>query len=60
MKTQAAVLWEVGGKWQIEELDLDPPGKRDVLVELAASGLCRGFSPLGRPRPPGASCVPTS
>ncbi len=40
MKTEAAVLWEVGGKWQIEELDLDPPGKRDVLVELAASGLC--------------------
>lgn len=40
MKTEAAVLWEVGGTWKVEELDLDPPGPRDVLVELAASGLC--------------------
>ncbi|MCW0212362.1 MAG: NDMA-dependent alcohol dehydrogenase [Pseudonocardia sp.] len=40
MKTTAAVLWEPGGKWEIEEVELDPPGPGEVLVELAASGLC--------------------
>jgi NDMA-dependent alcohol dehydrogenase len=40
MKTEAAVLWETGGLWKVHELELDPPGKRDILVELAASGLC--------------------
>lgn len=40
MKTTAAVLWEVGGKWEVGEIDLDPPGPGEVLVELAASGLC--------------------
>jgi len=40
MKTQAAVLWEPGGKWEIEEVDLDPPGSGEVLVRLVASGLC--------------------
>jgi NDMA-dependent alcohol dehydrogenase len=40
MKTTAAVLWEVGGTWEVGEIDLDPPGPGEVLVELAASGLC--------------------
>ena len=40
MKTTAAVLWELGGKWEVDEVDLDPPGPGEVLVELAASGLC--------------------
>jgi S-(hydroxymethyl)glutathione dehydrogenase/alcohol dehydrogenase len=40
MKTTAAVLWEPGGKWEVEEVELDPPGPGEVLVELAASGLC--------------------
>ena len=40
MKTTAAVLWELGGKWEVEEVELDPPGPGEVLVELAASGLC--------------------
>ncbi|WP_214369388.1 NDMA-dependent alcohol dehydrogenase [Pseudonocardia sp. H11422] len=40
MKTTAAVLWEQGGKWEVEEVELDPPGPGEVLVELAASGLC--------------------
>jgi NDMA-dependent alcohol dehydrogenase len=40
MRTTAAVLWEVGGKWEVGEIDLDPPGPGEVLVELAASGLC--------------------
>ena len=40
MKTQAAVLWELGAPWSVEEIDLDPPGRGEVLVKLAASGMC--------------------
>lgn len=40
MKTEAAVLWEYGGDWHLEELELDDPGPGEVLVKLAASGLC--------------------
>ena len=40
MKTQAAVLWEYGKDWEIEELELDDPRQGEVLVRLAASGLC--------------------
>jgi S-(hydroxymethyl)glutathione dehydrogenase/alcohol dehydrogenase len=40
MKTQAAILWEVGAPWSVEEIELDPPGPGEVLVKLAASGMC--------------------
>jgi NDMA-dependent alcohol dehydrogenase len=40
MKTTAAVLRGVGGKWEVEEVELDPPGPGEVLTELVASGLC--------------------
>ena len=40
MKTQAAVLWEPGGKWEVEDVDLDPPRGQEVLVRMVASGLC--------------------
>lgn len=40
MKTRAAVLWGLGQKWEVEEIDLDPPGAGEVLVRLAATGLC--------------------
>jgi Zn-dependent alcohol dehydrogenase len=40
VKTQAAVLWQYGQDWQIEELDLDDPWEGEVMVRLAASGLC--------------------
>jgi NDMA-dependent alcohol dehydrogenase len=40
MKTQAALLWGLNEKWSVEEVDLDPPGEGEVLVGLAASGLC--------------------
>lgn len=40
MKTKAAILWEQPGKWSVEEVDLDDPGPTEVLVEMAASGLC--------------------
>ncbi len=40
MKTEAAILWEVGGTWSVEEIELDPPKAGEVLVEMVASGLC--------------------
>ncbi len=40
MKTKAAVLWEVNTPWSVEEIDLDPPGPGEVLVKIAASGMC--------------------
>jgi NDMA-dependent alcohol dehydrogenase len=40
MKTQAAILWERGGPWSVEEIDLDPPKHGEVLVEMGGSGLC--------------------
>ncbi len=40
MRTKAAVLWGQGEKWQIEEVELDPPKENEVLVRLTASGLC--------------------
>ncbi|KUI36701.1 NDMA-dependent alcohol dehydrogenase [Mycobacterium sp. GA-2829] len=40
MKTNAAILWEFGGDWSIEEIDLDPPGDGEVLVSWEATGLC--------------------
>lgn len=40
MKTKAAVLWETNTPWIVEEIELDPPGPGEVLVKLAASGLC--------------------
>ncbi|MGB2950295.1 MAG: NDMA-dependent alcohol dehydrogenase [Rhodococcus sp. (in: high G+C Gram-positive bacteria)] len=40
MKTRAAVLWGLGEKWEVEEVELDPPGPDEVMVRLTASGLC--------------------
>ena len=41
MKSKAAILWETHSKWSVEEIELDPPKSGEVLVKLAASGLCR-------------------
>jgi len=40
MQTDAAVLWETGGQWTIETIELDPPKAGEVFVRIAASGLC--------------------
>ena len=56
MKTQAAVLWEVGQPWSVEEVELDDPQPGEVRVRLASSGLChsddhgvKGDMPIGLP-----------
>jgi NDMA-dependent alcohol dehydrogenase len=40
MRTRAAVLWEQPGSWTVQEVDLDDPGPSEVLVEMAATGVC--------------------
>lgn len=40
MKTNAAVLWEAPGRWQIEALEVAEPGPRDVQIRIEAAGLC--------------------
>jgi NDMA-dependent alcohol dehydrogenase len=40
MKTRAAILWGVGQDWKVEEIELDPPKAGEVLVKMAAAGMC--------------------
>jgi NDMA-dependent alcohol dehydrogenase len=40
MDTQAAILWETNTPWSVEDIVLDPPKQGEVVVKLAASGLC--------------------
>jgi alcohol dehydrogenase (nicotinoprotein) len=40
VKTYAAVATVVGGAWEVAELDLDPPKPGEVLLRVAASGIC--------------------
>ena len=56
MKTRAAICWGIGQPWSVEEIDLDPPRAGEVLVRLAATGLCHsddhvvtGDSPMPTP-----------
>jgi NDMA-dependent alcohol dehydrogenase len=40
VRTQAAVLWDSGTEWKVEDIELDPPRAGEVLVKVAAAGLC--------------------
>jgi Zn-dependent alcohol dehydrogenase len=40
MRSRAAILHDVGGPWSVEDFELDPPRAGEVLVEMAAAGLC--------------------
>ena len=40
MKTQAAVLWEPGRPVEVLEVELAPPKEGEVLVRIAACGVC--------------------
>ena len=40
MKSRAAILHDMGRPWSVEEFELDPPKAGEVLVEMAAAGLC--------------------
>ena len=40
VKTKAAILWGRNTPWSVEEIELDPPKAGEVLVKMAASGMC--------------------
>jgi NDMA-dependent alcohol dehydrogenase len=40
MRSRAAIVREPGGKWSVEEFELDPPRAGEVLLQMAAAGLC--------------------
>jgi NDMA-dependent alcohol dehydrogenase len=40
VQTRAAILWSMGSQWSVETIDLDPPGPYEILVRIAAAGLC--------------------
>lgn len=40
MRTKAAICRGLGKEWSVEEVELDPPQAGEVLIRLAASGLC--------------------
>ena len=40
MKVKAAVVYELNKGFVIEELDLEPPRKEEVLVEVKVAGIC--------------------
>jgi S-(hydroxymethyl)glutathione dehydrogenase/alcohol dehydrogenase len=53
---QAAILWEPGTDWKVEDIVLDPPRAGEILVRVAAAGLCHseehhvtGDVPFGAP-----------
>jgi S-(hydroxymethyl)glutathione dehydrogenase/alcohol dehydrogenase len=48
VRTRAAVLWPGASEWSVEEIALDPPGPGEVLVRLAASGMCHSDDRLRR------------
>jgi D-arabinose 1-dehydrogenase-like Zn-dependent alcohol dehydrogenase len=54
MRSRAAILYEYGGPWSVDEFELDPPRAGEVLVQLAATGLCHSDEHIrqGRLAPP--------
>lgn len=40
MKMKAAILWGLDQEWSVEDVELDDPKEGEVMIKLAASGLC--------------------
>jgi Zn-dependent alcohol dehydrogenase len=40
IRTRGALLWGAGTAWSVEEVVLEPPGPGEVLVAMAAAGIC--------------------
>mgnify|MGYP001033878137 CR=1 FL=1 len=61
MKSRAAILRTYGGPWSVEEFELDPPRAGEVLIRMAAAGLCHSDEHIrqGHLAPP-AQLAPTA
>lgn len=48
LTTMGALLWEPGTRsgWSVEEIELDAPKRDEVLIKVAASGLCHSDAHL--------------
>lgn len=40
MKVKAAVLYELGGRLEVEDIELADPKENEVLVKVSAAGVC--------------------
>jgi S-(hydroxymethyl)glutathione dehydrogenase/alcohol dehydrogenase len=40
MKSKAAVLHHQPGKWEVTEVEIDPPRQDELLIRMVAAGLC--------------------
>jgi NDMA-dependent alcohol dehydrogenase len=57
LRTRAAVLFTQPGKWEVTELELQPPQQGELLIRMAAAGLCHSDDHIltgDLPVPPGA------
>ncbi len=62
MRTRAAVLYGANQEWQIKDVELDAPGRGEVLVKTHAAGLCHSdehlvTGDLGTPEELGGSSL---
>ena len=48
MKTRAAILTEIPGKYEVAELELEAPRRGEITVQLAASGMCHSDDHIAR------------
>jgi NDMA-dependent alcohol dehydrogenase len=57
MRARAAVVWPGASQWAVEDIELDPPRRGEILVRMAAAGVCHsdahlvhgGYEGLRRP-----------
>jgi NDMA-dependent alcohol dehydrogenase len=62
MRTRAAVLYGANQEWQVKEIELDDPGRGEVIVKTHAAGLCHSdehlvTGDLGTPEELGGSSL---
>jgi S-(hydroxymethyl)glutathione dehydrogenase/alcohol dehydrogenase len=48
MKTRAAILTEIPGKYEVADLELESPRRGELTVQLAASGMCHSDDHIAR------------
>ena len=67
MKSRAAILFEVGRKLEVHEVDVQDPGPDEVRIRMVAGGVCHSdlhvmtghlSAPCAGPQPWGYGAVP--
>ncbi len=60
MKTRAALLFEQPGKWEITEIDLEPPRQDELVIRMVAAGLCHSDDHVATGDLPFAGALPAA